>query len=76
MLCFLCVCQLHTFLWSICSGPIRVSPPPTPLYHLSTEKKPCCLGYIGDEILPSDAGDYTFSIIFWIPIKQPAFHGK
>ena len=59
--CDFCVCQLYTFLWSICSGPIRVSPPPTPLYHLSTEKDPGCLGYIGDEILPSDAGDYAFS---------------
>ena len=48
---------------------------PRPWDHVSDDKNPGCLGYIGDEILPSYIGIIIFPIIR-IPIKQPVFHGK
>ncbi len=47
---------------------------------LSNEKRaPGCLGYIGDEFLPSYIGiimDYFISHEIRIPINQPGFNGK
>ena len=38
--------------------------------HLSNEKqKPVCLGYIGDEMLPSYVGDYFINHPIRIPIE-------
>ena len=39
------------------------------VYIHEQRKIPGCLGYIGDEILPSYVG-------IRIPMKQPVFHGK
>ncbi len=42
--------------------------------HLSNEKNPGWLGYIGDEILPSYIGIITNH--YSDPYNQPVFHGK
>ena len=44
--------------------------------QLSNEKKPSCLGYIGDYTTQLNGDHNTFKIIRRIPSKQPGFNGK